>query len=113
MLDWTVALGFPCQRPFDHKDGVAELPEYRILPDRSGAAAHSPVMDAFGGGPLGWQQLVLSAQVVPTYLNNDLDRDWGSLERFIPLDTSATPAELTVGTVTRSGWETEGPIRVG
>ncbi|QCB49599.1 arabinosyltransferase [Rhodococcus sp. PAMC28707] len=112
MLDWTVALGFPCQRPFDHKDGVAELPEYRILPDRSGAAAHSPVMDAFGGGPLGWQQLVLSAEVVPTYLRDDLDRDWGSLERFSPLDTSATPAELTVGTVTRSGWESEGPIRV-
>lgn len=113
MLDWTVALGFPCQRPFDHKDGVAELPEYRILPDRSGAAAHSPVMDAFGGGPLGWQQLVMSAQVVPTYLRDDLDRDWGSLERFTPLDPSATPAELSVGTVTRSGWETEGPIRVG
>lgn len=113
MLDWTVALGFPCQRPFDHKDGVAELPEYRILPDRSGAAAHSPVMDAFGGGPLGWQQLVLSAEVLPTYLRNDLDRDWGSLEKLIPLDPSATPAELTVGTVTRSGWETEGPIRVG
>ncbi len=112
MLDWTVALGFPCQRPFDHKDGVAELPEYRILPDRSGAAAHSPVMDAFGGGPLGWQQLVLSAEVVPTYLRDDLDRDWGSLERFSPLDPSATPAELTVGTVTRSGWESEGPIRV-
>ncbi len=113
MLDWTVALGFPCQRPFDHKDGVAELPEYRILPDRSGAAAHSPVMDAFGGGPLGWQQLVLSAKVVPTYLHDDLDRDWGSLERFVPLDPSAKPAELTVGTVTRSGWKTEGPIRVG
>lgn len=113
MLDWTVALGFPCQRPFDHKDGVAELPEYRILPDRSGAAAHSPVMDAFGGGPLGWQQLVLSAEVIPTYLRDDLDRDWGSLEKFIPLDPSATPAELTVGTVTRSGWESEGPIRVG
>lgn len=113
MLDWTVALGFPCQRPFEHKDGVAELPEYRILPDRSGAAAHSPVMDAFGGGPLGWQQLVLSSEVLPTYLRDDLDRDWGSLERFIPLDSSATPAEVTVGTVARSGWETEGPIRVG
>ncbi|OAK52003.1 arabinosyltransferase domain-containing protein [Rhodococcoides kyotonense] len=113
MLDWTVALGFPCQRPFGHKDGVAELPEYRILPDRSGAAAHSPVMDAYGGGPLGWQQLVLSAQVVPTYLRDDLDRDWGSLERFTPIDSSAAPAELTVDTVTRSGWESEGPIRVG
>ncbi|MDJ0394284.1 arabinosyltransferase domain-containing protein [Rhodococcus sp. G-MC3] len=113
MLDWTVALGFPCQRPFNHKDGVAEVPEYRILPDRSGATAHSPVMDAFGGGPLGWQQLILSAAVIPTYLRDDLDRDWGSLERFSPLDPSATPADLTVDTVTRSGWKTEGPIRVG
>ncbi|HEX5144043.1 MAG TPA: arabinosyltransferase domain-containing protein, partial [Mycobacterium sp.] len=53
MLDWLVGLAFPCQRPFAHQNGVIEVPKWRILPDRFGAEANSPVMDYLGGGPLG------------------------------------------------------------
>ena len=53
MLDWLVGLAFPCQRPFGHDNGVTEVPKWRILPDRFGAEANSPVMDYLGGGPLG------------------------------------------------------------
>ncbi|EUA24823.1 mycobacterial cell wall arabinan synthesis family protein [Mycobacterium xenopi 3993] len=53
LLDWLVGLAFPCQRPFDHRNGVIEAPKWRILPDRFGAEANSPVMDNNGGGPLG------------------------------------------------------------
>ncbi len=53
LLDWSVGLAFPCQRPFAHRDGVAEIPEYRILPDRVGAQATNAWQDAIGGGPLG------------------------------------------------------------
>lgn len=48
-LDWLVGLAFPCQRPFGHKNGVIEIPKWRILPDRFGAEANSPVMDYLGG----------------------------------------------------------------
>ena len=52
MLDWAVGLAFPCQRPFDHRVGIAEVPEYRILPDHSGALVTSAWQDHYGGGPL-------------------------------------------------------------
>ncbi len=32
-MDIATAANFPCQRPFSEHLGVAELPEYRILPN--------------------------------------------------------------------------------
>ena len=66
LLDWLVGLAFPCQRPFGHQYGVAEVPKWRILPDRFGAEANSPVMDYLGGGPLGITELLARAVTVPT-----------------------------------------------
>ena len=83
LLDWLVGLAFPCQRPFDHQNGVIEVPKWRILPDRFGAEANSPVMDNVGGGPLGISELLLRAITVPTYLKNDWFRDWGALQQLI------------------------------
>ena len=65
LLDWLVGMAFPCQRPFDHQNGVIEVPKWRILPDRFGAEANSPVMDNVGGGPLGISELLLRATTVP------------------------------------------------
>ena len=113
LLDWSVGLAFPCQRPFDHRYGVAEVPEFRILPDRVGADATNGWQDHIGGGPLGWIPLLLNAQSIPTYLNHDWDRDWGSLERYTPIDESAMAADIQVVEVTRSGLWSPGPIRDG
>ncbi|MFF0816236.1 arabinosyltransferase domain-containing protein [Rhodococcus sp. NPDC003318] len=110
LLDWSVGLSFPCQRPFDHRYGVAEVPEYRILPDRVGADSTNAWQDSFGGGPLGWVDLLLTAQTMPSYLDHDWDRDWGSLERYTPRDETATTAAVGVETVTRSGLWSPGPI---
>ncbi|GAA4487540.1 arabinosyltransferase domain-containing protein [Rhodococcus olei] len=110
LLDWSVGLSFPCQRPFDHQYGVAEVPEYRILPDRVGADSTNAWQDKYGGGPLGWIDLLLSAQTMPSYLDRDWARDWGSLERYTPLDPSATTARVATETVTRSGLWSPGPI---
>ncbi|WP_170312821.1 arabinosyltransferase domain-containing protein [Prescottella subtropica] len=111
LLDWSVGLAFPCQRPFDHHDGVAEIPDYRILPDRVGAQATNAWQDAIGGGPLGWTPLLLHTETIPTYLDDDWRRDWGSLERFTPIDPSTQPATVTVEQTTRSGLWSPGPIR--
>ena len=62
LLDWLVGLAFPCQRPFGHQYGVAEMPKWRILPDRFGAEANSPVMDYLGGGPLGITELMAAGR---------------------------------------------------
>jgi arabinosyltransferase C len=112
LLDWLVGLAFPCQRPFGHQNGVTEVPKWRILPDRFGAEANSPVMDYLGGGPLGITELLLRASPVPTYLQNDWFRDWGALQRLTPWYPNAQPARLDLGTATRSGLWTPGPLRL-
>ncbi|MFD0362078.1 arabinosyltransferase domain-containing protein [Nocardia sp. GCM10030253] len=112
MLDWHVGLAFPCQRPFEHHDGVAEVPDWRILPDRVGSDASNAWQDDIGGGPLGWTGLLLKSQTIPTYLDSDWSRDWGSLERFTPYDPKAAPATIGVTVETRNGWTKSDPIRV-
>jgi arabinosyltransferase C len=110
-LDWLVGLAFPCQRPFGHQNGVDETPKWRILPDRFGAEANSPVMDNNGGGPLGVTELLLKATTVASYLKDDWSRDWGALQRLTPYYPNAQPARLQLGTVTRSGLWNPAPLR--
>jgi arabinosyltransferase C len=111
MLDWLVGLAFPCQRPFGHQNGVTEVPKWRILPDRYGAEANSPVMDKNGGGPLGITELLFRESAVSTYLNNDWFRDWGALQKLTPYYPDAQPARLDLGSATRSGWWSPAPLR--
>jgi len=110
-LDWLVGLAFPCQRPFGHQNGVDETPKWRILPDRFGAEANSPVMDNNGGGPLGVTELLVRATTVATYLKDDWSRDWGALQRLTPYYPNAQPAELKLGTAARSGLWSPAPLR--
>ncbi|MFC8385516.1 arabinosyltransferase domain-containing protein [Nocardia sp. NPDC057272] len=110
LLDWHVGLAFPCQRPFEHHDGVAEAPQWRILPDRVGSDASNAWQDDIGGGPLGWTNLLLKAETVPTYLDHDLGRDWGSLERFTPYQP-APPAKIGVTVIDQTGRAKEPAIR--
>ncbi len=110
-LDWLVGLAFPCQRPFGHQNGVDETPKWRILPDRFGAEANSPVMDNNGGGPLGVTELLLKATTVASYLKDDWSRDWGSLQRLTPYYPDARPAHLQLGTVARGGLWNPAPLR--
>lgn len=111
LLDWLVGLAFPCQRPFGHNNGVTEVPTWRILPDRFGADANSPVMDNIGGGPLGISELLFRATTVPTYLRGDWFRDWGALQRLGLYYPDATPARLELGAATRSGLWSPAPLR--
>lgn len=112
LLDWAVGLQFPCQRPFDHRVGIAEVPKYRILPDRIGAHDTNLWQNHDGGGPLGWTGLLLYARTLPTYLHQDWDRDWGQLQQFLPIDPDAVPARPRTTQEDRSGTWTPGPINV-
>ncbi|MGW6335176.1 arabinosyltransferase domain-containing protein [Nocardia rhamnosiphila] len=112
LLDWAVGLQFPCQRPFDHRIGIAEVPKYRILPDRIGANDTNLWQNHDGGGPLGWTGLLLHARTLPTYLDQDWDRDWGQLQQFLPIDPDAVPARPRTTQEDHSGTWTPGPINV-
>ncbi|MDA4108286.1 arabinosyltransferase domain-containing protein [Mycolicibacterium holsaticum] len=111
LLDWLVGMAFPCQRPFDHQNGVIEVPKWRILPDRFGAEANSPVMDNLGGGPLGITELLVRATTVPSYLSDDWFRDWGALQQLTPYYPDAQPARIDLGSATRSGLWSPAPLR--
>lgn len=109
--DWAVAFHVPCVRPFTEYAGVHELPVYRILPDRGLAASSTNTwQDWEGGGPLGFIELTLYAQTVPTYLSDDWGRDWGSLVHYTPIVPDATPARVEHGEVVRSGLWDGGPL---
>lgn len=113
LLDWAVGLQFPCQRPFDHWAGVAEMPNYRILPDRPLAVSSTDTWQAAdNGGPLGFTEVLARPEQIPTYLKNDWARDWGSLERYVPNYPDAVPADITTTEVNRSGLWKPASMRV-
>ena len=114
MLDIATAANFPCQRPFSEHLGVAELPQYRILPNVKQVVVSSNMwQSAQKGGPFLFIQALLRTSTIPTYLRNDWYRDWGSLERYIPVvpPAQAPAAVVDVGTQRVSGWHRSGPIR--
>ncbi|MGW4530234.1 arabinosyltransferase domain-containing protein [Nocardia sp. NPDC004340] len=123
LLDWAVGLQFPCQHPFDHHNGVVDAaPGYRILPDRPLAISSTNTWQAQEfGGPLGWAQMLASSKTVPTYLKDNYDRDWGSLEQYVPYYSNPAdpgkgdfpkPAQIDTHVVNRSGFWSPGKMRV-
>jgi arabinosyltransferase B len=112
LMDWAVGLAFPCQRPMLHSNGVTEIPEFRITPDYNAKKQDTDTwQDGVNGGLLGITDLLLRAHVMSTYLSHDWGRDWGSLRKFDTI-ADAHPAQLDLGTATRTGWWSPGPIRI-
>ncbi|MDO5030337.1 MAG: arabinosyltransferase domain-containing protein [Corynebacterium sp.] len=115
--DWPVAFQFPCQRPFDHFAGVAELPKYRITPDRGLKVVGADTWQSVdAGGPLGFSDAVNEATAVPTYLKNNWRRDWGSIEKLSPRPNKdgvkPDTAEIDYEDITRSGLYSPGKMIV-
>ena len=112
LMDWAVGMAFPCQQPMLHTNGVTEVPRFRITPDYTAKKQDTDTwQDGRNGGLLGISDLLLRAHVMATYLSEDWGRDWGSLRKFDTV-VDATPAELELGTATRSGLWSPGPIRI-
>ncbi|WP_059014251.1 arabinosyltransferase domain-containing protein [Mycobacterium sp. M26] len=114
LMDIATAANFPCQRPFSEHLGVAELPEYRILPNLKQVVVSSNMwQSARAGGPFLFIQALLTTATIPTYLRDDWYRDWGALERYIRLVPAdqAPNAVIDQGSVKVFGWSRNGPIR--
>jgi arabinosyltransferase A len=114
LMDIATAANLPCQRPFSEHLGVAELPQYRILPDHKQTAASSNGWEAGeDGGPFLFTQAMLVTSTISTYLRGDWYRDWGSVEQYyalVPAD-QAPDAVVEQGVTTVRGWSRQGPIR--
>lgn len=112
LMDWAVGLAFPCQQPMLHVNGVTQVPEFRITPDYTAKKQDTDTWeDGRNGGLLGITDVLLRAHVMATYLSHDWGRDWGSLRRFDAI-VDAQPAQLDLGTATRSGLWKPGQIRI-
>jgi arabinosyltransferase A len=114
LMDIATAANFPCQRPFSEHLGVAELPQYRILPNFKQVVVSSKQwQSAEGGGPFLFIQSLLRTSTVPTYLRDDWYRDWGWIERYdrVVPETVAPNAVVDQGSVRVFGWSRNGPIR--
>jgi arabinosyltransferase A len=114
LMDIATAANFPCQRPFSEHLGVAELPQYHILPNFKQVVVSSKQwQSAEGGGPFLFMQSLLSTSTVPTYLRDDWYRDWGWIERYdrVVPETVAPNAVIDQGSVRMFGWTRNGPIR--
>ncbi|BBY45134.1 arabinosyltransferase domain-containing protein [Mycolicibacterium celeriflavum] len=114
LMDIATAANFPCQRPFSEHLGIAELPEYRILPNlKQVVVSSNQWQSAQDGGPFLFIQALLRTSTVPTYLRDDWYRDWGSIERYnrVVPESQAPDAVVEQGTTRVFGWSRNGPIR--
>ncbi len=113
LIDFVVASHFPCQRPLQVTNGVAEVPQWRILPDFQSANSQSKTWQAgVDGGLLSISESTTSASAVPTYLADDWHQEWGALERLTPLVPTAATVDVDTTTQTRWGWSRTGSIRI-
>jgi len=112
LMDWAVGLAFPCQQPMLHANGVTQVPKFRITPDYTAKKQDTDTWeDGRNGGLLGVSDVMLRAHVMATYLSHDWGRDWGSLRKFDTI-LDAEPAQIELGTATRSGLWKPGRIRI-
>jgi arabinosyltransferase A len=114
LTDIATAANFPCQRPFTEHLGVAELPQYRILPNLKQVVVSSNMwQSAEDGGPFLFIQALLRTATIPTYLRDDWYRDWGSIERYdrVVPESQAPEAVVDEGSMRVYGWSRVGPIR--
>jgi arabinosyltransferase C len=112
-LDWPVGFVHPCVRPFGIRNGIAELPRYRLLPDDLLTDYSKTWSARDAGGPIGWLQILATQQEVPTYLKENWDTDWGKLMVIQPRVPDAVGPTLNTGTAVRPGWWSPGPLRSG
>jgi arabinosyltransferase A len=114
LMDIATAAHFPCQRPFSERLGVAELPQYRILPNlKQVVVSSNQWQSAEDGGPFLFIQALLTTSTVPSYLRDDWYRDWGSIERYhrVVSASQAPNAVIGQGSARVFGWHRSGPIR--
>ncbi len=112
-LDWPVGFVHPCVRPFEIRNGIAEIPQYRLVADELLAHYSETWSSRQAGGPIGWMQILATEQEVPTYLKENWDTDWGKLMVIEPRLNGAEAPVIETGTEVRAGWWSPGPLSSG
>ncbi|WP_228717239.1 arabinosyltransferase domain-containing protein [Allosaccharopolyspora coralli] len=112
-IDWVAAFLHPCLRTTRLRDGVAEMPAFRVTAGEvlrdDGENWSAPQF----GGPYGWMSVTSSVRELPTYLDGAVTRDWGSLFVVEPSAPDALPASAALHVESETHWGTWSPGPVG
>lgn len=111
-VEWPAALIHPHLQIPSLRNGIAEMPRFRVQAGADLATAGQGWSSPDGGGPFGWLNVVASMRELPTYLRNDIHRDWGKLHAVDPYVPDALPPEaaMDVRTEQHWGWWSPGPL---
>ena len=112
-VDWPGAFLFPCIPFAPLRDGIAELPGWRVSTDaRSEAESGYISYTASQGGPWTTARALVRQVRYPVYLPGLPLTDIASLERWVPTTTVVAPT-ITRGELQQSGLATPGPLSIG
>jgi hypothetical protein len=102
LVDWPVAFVFPCQELAVQRNGLTDVPDWRISPAAPGDAGDIVVQTSVGG-PYAPARTLVDADQVPVYLpGRPLERPV-SLYSWRPRVELAEPA-ARITTATVAGW---------
>lgn len=105
-VDWPASFVYPCVNQLKTRDGISEVPAYRIT---SGDLANEGNWaDSKGGGPKGWLEELAEQPEVPSFLEGAPSQPWGELLEIDPYTEGAAPT-VERGQETRPGWWSPGP----
>ena len=106
LVDWPVAVVFPCLRPPALTGGTAGVPPWRLTPPGLSDAGEIAVAPTTGG-PFLTPRLLVEEVRLPVYLDGDPTRDAVGLARWVPrLPLGALSPQ--VGEETVAGWSRTG-----
>ena len=103
-VEWPAALVHPHLQIPSLRNGIAEMPRFRVQAGADLAGSGQGWSSPDGGGPFGWLNVVASMREQPTYLRNDIHRDWGKLHAVDPYVPDALPPETAMEVRTERHW---------
>ena len=113
LMDWAVGLAFPCQQPMLHSNGVTQVPKFRITPDYTAKKQDTDTWEDGRNGGLAGHQRPAAAGARHGHLPvATTGAGTGARCASSTPSSMPSPAELELGTATRSGLWKPGEIRI-
>ncbi|WP_199430471.1 arabinosyltransferase domain-containing protein [Qaidamihabitans albus] len=105
-MDWPTSFVYPCLNPMKVRDGIAEVPAYRLTAGT--LASEANWSSSASGGPDGYLEELGEQPEVPSFLAGDPGQAWGALKEVEPY-AQGGPPRVVHGKEVRPGWWSPGP----
>ncbi|PRX48225.1 arabinosyltransferase C [Prauserella shujinwangii] len=106
-MDWPTSFVYPCLDPMKIRDGIAEVPAFRLT--AGPLAPEANWASERGGGPLGYLEELADQPEVPSFLAGAPGRPWGTLLAVQPY-AEGSPPRVVRGQQVLPGWRSPAPI---